>query len=491
MKSNMVWACLSLMAATGCAGSRALCPQEGGRPWSEVESAHFRIQTNLSPDAATATALELEKYRRALLLAWGPDFDPPGTVEVILVRNQSELNEFTQGHAAGFAGSTERGPLLVMAGNGFVLDDSPDLRIQTHELAHYLSRFVLLRQPRWVAEGLAQYLETIHIKVSTNEVVLGRAHRWNLGYVREHGVLDLEDLWGWEQRGLQSQSEQQQHYASAWMWVHYLMNMYPEQFEDFQTRLARAEDPKPAFDAAFRGVQDWKSGIVTYATSGRASVLTMPLPPVPTKTDVRPMNAADVHAIRALLYMRAPGALKPEQRKENAQREVAQGLKEDATNVHVTTQAVQLDANGVSVDTLRAVVKANPDNGLAWSLLAGRLRAPSELKEKEEALQRAAELRPDDAFILNNLAWYYVQMREPAKGLAAAQKAVSLDPGDSYILDTFAALLFQMNRCPEAVGMQKRALDTLHERAPEAMRKSLLESLQEYQARCGAATAKP
>ncbi|QSQ28460.1 DUF1570 domain-containing protein [Pyxidicoccus parkwayensis] len=478
------------MVATGCAGTRALCPQEGGRPWSEVQSTHFRIQTNLSPEAAKTTALELEKYRRALLLAWGPDFDPPGTVEVILVRNQSELDEFTQGHAAGFAGTTERGPLMAMAGNGFVLDDSPDLRLQTHELAHYLSTFVLLRQPRWLAEGLAQYLETIHIKVSTNEVVLGRAHRWNLGYVREHGFLGLEDLWAWEQRGLQSQSEQQQYYASAWLWVHYLMNMYPERFEDFQVRLAHAEEPKRAFEASFKGVQDWESGIVPYATAGRASLLTMALPPVPQQVDVRPLAAADVHAIRATMYLRAPGALTREQRQENAKREVAQGLKEDPTSVNATILAAQLDEKAVSVDALRAVVKANPDNGRAWDLLAEHLGATSEeAMEVEGTRKRAAELLPNDARILNNLAWYYVQVQEPAKGLAAAQKAVSLAPGDSAVLDTHAALLFQLDRCPEALGMQRRALDMLHENASDAARAVLMQRLQKYQAKCGGTAA--
>ncbi|WP_240359197.1 DUF1570 domain-containing protein [Pyxidicoccus trucidator] len=494
MKLQMALVCLSLVAATGCAGTRALCPQEGGRPWSEVQSTHFRIQTNLSPEAATTTALELEKHRRALLLSWGADFDPPGTVEVILLRNLNELSEFTQGHAAGFAGTTERGPLLVMGGNGYVLEDSPDLRLQTHELAHYLSNFVLLRQPRWVAEGLAQYLETIHIKPSTNEVVLGRVNGWNLGYVKAHGWLDIDELWAWDQRGLLSQSEQQRHYASSWLWVHYLYNVHTERMEDFQTRLANAEDPKKAWEASFRGVQDLAGELRTYVTSGRGSVFTLPLPPVPTKVDVRPMEAADVHAVRAMLYLRAPGELKREQRLEHAKREVAQGLKEGPNNVNATILATQLDKEAVSLDAVRAVVKANPDNGRAWDLLADQLGPKGEVKEAEEARKRAAELLPHDANILNSLAWHYVQVHEPAKGLAAAQKAVALAPGDSAILDTHAALLFQLDRCPEALGLQRRAMDMLHEKASDSMRTVLKERLQSYQAKCGgsaSAVSKP
>ncbi|WP_044889523.1 tetratricopeptide repeat protein [Myxococcus hansupus] len=477
--------CLSLWLTTGCATSRALCPQEGGRPWYEVQSAHFRIQTNLSPEAATTTAMELEKHRRALLLAWGPDFDPPGTVEVILLRNLHELGEFTQGHAAGFAGTTERGPLLVMGGNGYLLEDSPDLRLQTHELAHYLSKFVLLRQPRWLAEGLAQYLETAHIKPSTNEVVLGRASGWDLGYVREHGWLDVSEMWAWDQKGQMSKSDVQWHYASSWLWVHYLFNIHPERMEDFQLRLARAEDPKKAWEASFQGVKDLQGELRTYVTSGRYSVLTMPLPPVPTLVDVRPMEPADVHAVRALLYLRSPGERTWEQRLENAKREVAQGLKEEPTNVAATILAARMGDGEVALEAVRAVVKAHPDNGYAWDLLASQLRGAAEMKEIEDARKRAAELLPDDANLLNNLAWHYAMTREPAKGLPAAARAVALAPGDSSILDTHASLLFQLDRCPEALGLQRRAMDMLHERAPDATRQELNQRLQRYQAHCG------
>jgi tetratricopeptide (TPR) repeat protein len=496
MTRRLEGVCLALLLATGCVGTRALCPDEGGRPWSEVRSKHFRIQTNMAPEAATSTALELEKYRRALLLAWGSDFDPPGTVDVILLRNQNELNEFTQGRAAGYATVTERGPLLVLGGNSYLLEGSPDLRLQTHELAHYLSRFVLMRQPRWLAEGLAQYLETVHIKVRTNEAVLGRANGWDLGYVRAHGWLDLEELWQWDQRNPLSAAESQQHYSSAWLWVHYLLNIHPERFEDFQTRLARAEDPRRAWEASFRGVQDLKGELTTYVRTGRYSILTLPLPPVPTEVDVRPLEAADAHALRALLYLRSPGERAVEQRLAEARREVAQGLKEGPANVNATILAMQLDEEPArQVEVARALVAAHPQDGRAWNLLAAQLAAKGEMKEVEQARKRAAELLPDDAGILNSLAWHYVQTHEPAKGLAAAQRAVALAPGDSAILDTHAALLFQLDRCPEALGLQQRAMDTLHENASDAMRQELYKRLQAYEAKCGgaapAAAAKP
>ncbi len=486
------WLCLSLLLASGCAGTRALCPNEGGRPWSEVRSTHFRIQTNLTPEAATATALELEKFRRALLLAWGNDFDPPGSVEVILLRNNKELSEFTQGRAAGFAGNTEQGPLLVMGGNGYILEDTPDVRLQAHELAHNLSHYVLLRQPRWLAEGLARYLETVQIKVSTNEAVLGRPSVWDLGYVRQHGWLDLDELWGWDQRRLQSSAEQQRHYASAWLWVHYLINLHPERFADFETRLARAEDPRRAFAASFQGVEDLKGELRTYVWSGRYAILTTPLPPVPTQVQVRALEPADAHVLRARLFMIAPGELSREERLRNAGQEVAQALKESPTNVEATILATQLGGEPAGkLSQARSLVEAHPDSGRAWDLLADMLILNQQFQEVEQARKRAAELLPDDGNILNSLAWYYAQTNQPEKGLEPARRAVALERGDAATLDTYAALLFQLNRCPEALGIQRRAVDVLHERASDQFRQSLRDSLQEYEAKCGAASPAP
>ncbi|NMO19873.1 DUF1570 domain-containing protein [Pyxidicoccus fallax] len=483
--------CLVLLLATGCAGSRALCPIEGGRPWSEVRSKHFRIQTNMTPEAATKTALELEKYRRALLLAWGRDFDPPGTVDVIVLRNATELDEFSEGQFIGFATTVEGRPLLVMGGNGYLLEDSPDLRLQAHELTHHLSSYTLLRQPRWVSEGLAEYLETVHIRVSTNEAVLGRANAGRFGYVREHGWLDLEELWKWDEGVVEGAAETQRHYASAWLWVHYLINMHPKRFSDFQRRLALAQEPRRAWEAAFQGVEDLKGGLRDYVIIGRYAIATHPLPPVPTQVEVRPLEPADAHAVRAMLYLHSPNGWSAERRDSEARREVTQGMKEGPTNVSATLLSMRLGGKASrKLEAARALVAAHPEDGRAWNLLAGLL--PEKSQEREEAHVRATALLPDDARILEHRAWHSVRREEPEKGLEAARRAAALLPGDATVLDTYALLLFQVGRCPEAMGVQRRAMDMLHERAPAKMRRVLSQRLQSYEAECGAtAPVKP
>ncbi|WP_342377721.1 DUF1570 domain-containing protein [Myxococcus stipitatus] len=490
--SKLCVAVLVWVVSTGCASSRALCPAEGGRVWSEVRSEHFRLHTNLSPEVAAQSAAELEKLRRAVLLAWGPDFNPQGSLDVILLRNTSELAEFTQGRFVGFVASTERGPLLVMSGEGYVLDNGPEQQLQTHELAHYLSQHVLLRQPRWLAEGLAQYLQTTHIKPSTQEAVLGRVNTHSRNYVTQHGWLDIDELWEWDQKELLSEAENQQHYASAWLWVHYLINMHTDRFDEFQTRLARAEDPKRAFEVSFQGVNDLRGDVRTYLMSGRSSFLTLPLPPVSTQVKVRELGGAEVHANRGLLFLRAPGELTQAQRQEKARAELAQALSEDPHNVSATLLAAQLSATPEEhLARARELVKTHPEDGRAWDLLAELLQGRGETQTQEQARESAARLMPHDSRVLASLAQHYAMTLQPAKGLPSAKRAVELSPGSPFALAIQAALFLQVDRCADAIAFQRRAVDMAHEAYAPVFRKELRDRLETFVKQCATRAAKP
>lgn len=483
---------LALTLFSGCAASRALCPAEGGRPWREVRSSHFRVRTNLEQPAAERTAVELEEFRRALLLAWGADFDPAGTVDVIVLGNPREFEEFSDGRFAGFATQTPDGPRMVMTGGGGYLlaDTTGDKVVQAHELAHYLSAFALPRQPRWVSEGLASYLETVTIRPSDRKVVLGRASLPLLQYVRSHGWLTLDELWQWDGKTNQSAAELQRHYASAWLWVHYLINEHGDRFETFQNQLARGEDPRRAFATAFQGDTTYQAAITNYVQLGRYAISTQPLPPVSTQTQTRPLDPADVHVIRALLFTQAPGAIPPDERQRKSDLELAQALKEDPTHVEANRLHADKLERAEFLKLARELVEKHPEDGRAWDLLASALEGNGDVSAtQEEARKRAAELLPDSPSAQNSLAWYYVISEQPQKGLAPAQRAVRLMPGNPGILNTQAALYFQTGRCRESVAMAKRALDMLHERASDQTRQDFKRVVSVYETKCASAPA--
>jgi uncharacterized Ntn-hydrolase superfamily protein len=93
------------------------------------------------------------------------------------------------------------------------------------------------------------------------------------------------------------------------------------------------------------------------------------------------------------------------------------------------------------------------------------LRGQPDLARKERdivgaMLEVALAEEPSDADYLNNLAWFCatgdVFLTE---ALEAAQKAVDLKPGEAYILDTLAETYFRLGRTVEAVSAIEKAVE--------------------------------
>ncbi|XSF00257.1 hypothetical protein VZL07_27090 [Pseudomyxococcus flavus] len=488
----MVLLAWMLALLSGCAGMRALCPREGGRPWVEVRSPHFTVRTNLDATTAEEAAQELEMLRQGLLQAWGGSFDPPGTVDIILLHNRSALEEFTNIRIEGFSTSTEDGPLLVLAGHAYALSEATaDITTQAHELTHYLSERALVRQPRWLSEGLASYLETIALRPERREVILGRLHDAFYNHVWRHGWRTLDELWEWDRKGMLSTAESRQYYASSWLWVHFFISRHGARFEDFQKRLMRGEEPRHAFDSAFHGAKDLagelhgyvrRPGHMNYRTT------TAPLALVPSPLQTRPMRTAEVHAVRAQLFLMSPGAAPLEERLPYIEREMEEATREEPGNVDAMLLRIRSTEDPFRRLALaRELVDRHPDSGHAWDALAQALDAAGNTSEEQEAARvRAVELLPDSVSAQNGLAGFYARTAQPEKGLAAAQRALALAPGNSAVLDTWSTILFQLGRCPEALDAQELAADMLHEGTPQRLRRTVHDTLARYQAVCGA-----
>lgn len=485
-----------LTAGAGCVKRPvATCPDKGGKEWREVNSPHFRVYTDLGQRVARFTALELEQLRTALLLAWGGQVDPPGQVEVIVVRSDTELEEFTLGAPLeAFLDSSGRSPLMVMAGEGeFLLQEPESLQVQAHELAHHITRFVMVRQPRWLTEGLATWLQTVQFSSLRRKASFGEIHPGFASYMRTHRPLPLEKLWAWERYPFLSKAEILPYYASSWLWVAYLRDRHPKRFQDFTARLARAEEPRRAFEAAFQGVTNLEEDLRKYEPQDEEQ-LTVELPFIKPDFEVRPLDCAEIHTLRARLFLRSPGPRSLRERLRLGRQELAEALKEDPSEV----SAVLLQAS-FTVDPeqrlalARALVRAKPDSGPAWSLLGQALQdsnAPA--AEQEQALRRALALDPDDVDALVAMAWLHTEQGQTEEGLAKAGRAVQLAPGRASTLEAYAALLFQAGRCEESLTAQQRAMGVLGGHVTESLRsvaqatqEAMQRKLAEYAERCG------
>lgn len=489
----LLWA---LLVSTGCVRRPvATCPDEGGASWREVNSPHFRISTDLGDRVARLTAVELEQLYAALLLAWGDKVDPPGQVEVIVLRSDVEMDEFTLGAALeAFLDSSGRAPLMVMAGEGeFLLQHPESLEVQAHELTHHISRSIMVRQPRWLSEGLATYLQSVHFSSLHRKATFSRFHPQYSLYVRYHTRLSLKQLWAWDKRPYAVAGETEPYYATSWLWVMYLMDKQPARFRDFEERLSRAEEPHQAWEAAFGDVPHLEEDFQKYEPRKEDS-LTVELPRINPELQVQDLDCAEVHTLRARLFLRSPGRRHLDGRIRLAQQEVEQALRDDPANV----SAVELQASFTPepekrLAMARALVQARPESGAAWSLLGQALQdASAPATEQEQALHRALQLDPEDVDALVAMAWVHTEKGETVEGLANAQRAVRLAPGRASTMEAYAALLFQAGRCEESVMAQQRAISLLDGHVTEALRaaaqatqEAMKQKLGEYERHCG------
>src|SRR5438105_4094028 len=155
----------------------------------ELQSEHFVLRTDLAEPEAREVAAQLELVRAALIAtSWHNAKPVPGHVQVIDLAARSELQEFAAEGIDGFVTSDAFGErILVMSA-----EQSPEeLTVLKHEMAHVISNEFLVRNPRWVAEGIACYLETMHFDRASHKVSVGDPGPERLAYLRHVPQLDF------------------------------------------------------------------------------------------------------------------------------------------------------------------------------------------------------------------------------------------------------------------------------------------------------------
>jgi hypothetical protein len=186
-----------LLAATGCARVRVpRCPAEGGPAWRELVTDHFVIRTDLPTKRAAKLAGRLERMRTAVAASLGVEPVQPGRIEVIAFRTTPEYRAFAPEHSSGYylryAGGPPRIVLSARAGR-------QQRGMLAHELTHHFLASVFWRQPRWLSEGLAVYMESLgEDDPSDGSVRLGGLTASRYARARM-GLVPVRELLAWEQ----------------------------------------------------------------------------------------------------------------------------------------------------------------------------------------------------------------------------------------------------------------------------------------------------
>ena len=263
-----------------------------GASWTELRTAHFVVRTDLSTDDARKYIVELEHMRDALFRgSWHGPTPPPGHMLVTLLADRSEMAEFASSTFAGFAAANAFGERMLV----FSADHNPsELPVLKHELAHWLNGAFLLRQPRWLNEGLACYLETARTNSAEGTVVIGEPDPNRRDHLLTFPTDYARVLATGRELFMAPKEEILDFYAASWLLVHWLADEQRPRFNQYLGRLAKAQEPKAAWNAVFPELDGARldKDVHAYLMRRRFGIGRIAAPPWEGPVEVRPTRAA-------------------------------------------------------------------------------------------------------------------------------------------------------------------------------------------------------
>jgi len=267
---------VALLTIVGCATSGT---------WREVETPHFVLRTDLSPSDALHAGTALEETRDALVSAAWPNFPFPQQEQtvVFVLSNGIEFERYFGRLVDGiFFHSSPPTVFLYGSASRWELRRTahqPTNSTLRHEMAHELAAKVYSTQPRWFAEGLAQFLDAVHYSDDGKSVVLGGVNASAYADYRAVRRISVRDTLAWSQ-GVASlaQTDAVGLYGTSWFLFHWFYNTQPDPFGRYQDELARG-GPMAAFEKAFPKFDADKADrdLYEYMRYGQFTDLLMPL----------------------------------------------------------------------------------------------------------------------------------------------------------------------------------------------------------------------
>lgn len=258
-------------------------PQGAG--WKRIQTADFELFTDLEPALAQRAALILSQSLSGLRAMFGRAPVAANQKLTVIAMNDSLEFERRFGRLTQGLAFTERDEVTIC------LYGPPDRwfarrevgyggtqSVVIHELAHAVLRRYFVKQSRWFAEGMAQYLETFQW-LDAETLRLGDPNLDAYRMYRGVRSLNLDDLLKWSsmnERDLKVAG----FYGLSWAFVHYARNRETQKFGRFLADTAQ-DGPDQAFEANFGGRgEELDKAIFTYMKQGNylQTVIKVPLP---------------------------------------------------------------------------------------------------------------------------------------------------------------------------------------------------------------------
>jgi len=361
-----------LVFLVGCGAAVPALPSKGGPAWLELQSEHFTLWTDASRDRGRELIQEMEDLRQIVVGIGFPGASGAGRSFVLALRDDDEVAAFMPGEFAAMASPAAnyiRQPMILLAADS---KRDPNQVVTAHELTHTISQSVIRNQPRWFAEGLAKYFETIEIDRRAGTADLGRAPTHRGQPIVMVSLMPLDKMFACGDLSCTDAH----FYASAWALFTFLTNRANDDLVAYEHKLNEVDDPERAWRETFGQVplSQLEMEMRQWLAHGTHKVLHYIVQLRHWPTQERTLRDEDVYAARALARLQFQ-----ERRDEaNALAEAALAIDKN----HVLARVVLNEIAGTTdAGVARALAMAHPEDWRSWWLLA------TALKQGEEAAQ--------------------------------------------------------------------------------------------------------
>jgi hypothetical protein len=289
----------AVFALAACGAAVPPVPGKGGPAWLELSTEHFVVWTDAGEARGRELVGEIERMRQVVVGTAFPQARAMSKSFVIALRDDDEAGAYLPGSYVLAVSSPPNGNALAMP--VIVLSASTNMsgadRVEAHELVHAISHAVIPVQPRWFAEGMAKFYETVDI--GDDYADIGRAPDDRGQPMVMHHLEPLPAIFTCTSMSCAGFA----FYATAWAFYTYLANARPELLASYEAALVQTRNPDAAMQQAFAGVavgqleQDMRQWLVT----GSHRVLHFKVQFTRPAIAVRELHDADVYAIRAFM----------------------------------------------------------------------------------------------------------------------------------------------------------------------------------------------
>jgi hypothetical protein len=369
-----VWVVMTMMLLgwlAACGAAVPPVPSKGGPAWAELTSEHFTLWTDATPERAHELIREMERFRQIVVGVAFPGAPSTARVLVIALRDDDELSEFMPTHQARAYATSAHSPLWqpMMVLSAFSNRDPSDLSV-AHELTHVISFSVIHHQPRWLAEGMAKFFETVRLDPDSTTADIGVAPQTLHGGPQQMAhLVPTAKLFSWKAISEHEDRE----YSTAWALFTFLINQHRNELAHYM-QLLDSDDEAELTVTPERIAHVWAEALPSlppsqadidmrqWLVSGSHVVVHLNVQLRDWSVTTRALNDADAYAARGLLRATVTGQT------AQARADLAAALAIDPTHVLARLVTTALDEKPMTVADAHALTAAHADDWRAWLL---------------------------------------------------------------------------------------------------------------------------